>query len=110
VIATTAHGSVDDSTMRKLNTHMAHSAATSAMYYQLQSQNDAVDVHTTIQEIKQRQYFTTEEDSCILQEYLTQNDQTPMLEMCQLVVSKYNLKRTPKNIQDRWRQLKKQSS
>jgi len=79
---------------------MGHSAATSAMYYQLPSQNDAVNVHTTIQEIKRRRYFTTEEDSCILQEYPTQNDQTPTLEMCRLVVSKYNLKRTPKNIQD----------
>ena len=45
MIATTAHGSVDDSTMRKLNTHVAHSAATSAMYYQLPSQNDAANVH-----------------------------------------------------------------
>jgi len=37
VITTTAHGSVDDNTMRKLNRHMAYSAATSAMYYQLPS-------------------------------------------------------------------------
>jgi len=49
----------------------AYSAATSAMYYQLPSQNDAVNVHTTIQEIKQIRYFTTEEDSYILQEYDT---------------------------------------
>ena len=45
VIATEAHAKVDDSTMRKLNKYMAHSAATSSLYYQLPSQHEAVNVH-----------------------------------------------------------------
>ena len=110
VIATAAHGSVDDSTMRKLNTHMTHSATTSSMYYQLPSQSDAVNVHTTIQELKRRRYFTSEEDRCIVEEYPVQNDQTPTLDMCQLLVTKHNMNRSAKNVQDRWRTLKKLSS
>jgi len=110
VIATEAHASVDDSTMRKLNTHMTHSTATSSLYYQFPSQREAVKVYGTIQDLRKRRYFTSEEDQWILKEYPVQNDSTPTLEMCQLLVNKYSMDRSAKNVQDRWRTLKKLSS
>jgi len=107
VIATEAHASVDDSTMRKLNTHMNHSGTTSSLYYQLPQQREAVNIHRTIQELRTRRYFTCDEDQQILKEYPLQNDRTPTLETCQLIVEKYKMQRSPKNVQDRWRNLKK---
>ena len=109
VIATEAHASVDDSTMRKLNTHMNHSATTSSLYYQLPQQCEAVNVHSTIQDLRTRRYFTCDEDQWILKEYPLQNDRTPTLETCQLIVTKYNMQRTSKQVQGRWRSLRKLS-
>jgi len=106
VIATEAHAQVDDSTMRKLNKHMTHSAATSSLYYQLPSQHEAVKIHNTIQQLRKRKYFTPEKDQWILKKYPVESDHTPTLEKCQLVVTKYKMNRTSKQVQDRWRTLK----
>ena len=89
---------------------MTHSTATSSLYYQFPSQREAVKVYGTIQDLRKRRYFTSEEDQWILKEYPVQNDSTPTLEMCQLLVNKYSMDRSAKNVQDRWRTLKKLSS
>lgn len=83
VIATQAYESVDDSTMRKLNMHMNHSAATSSLYYQHPHQKQAINIHSTTQNLRAKRYFGTEEDQHILREYPLDNNQTPTLEICQ---------------------------
>jgi len=109
-IDSVAHGIVDDKTMRVLNKHMAHSSATSAKFYQFQSTQNAVDTHNEIKKLTEKQHFTKDEDKAILHEYPLQQEVTPSLCICQKIVDKHSLKKGKKQIQDRWRIMKKNNS
>ena len=106
VIATEGRKNLDDGKMRSLATHMAHTETTSRKFYQFPSDHEAFEVHNTIKQLIERRSFNEEEDSKLLQEYPLINETTPPLEICKLIVKKYELERTPKQIQDRWRTLK----
>ena len=56
VIATAGHKLLDDRDMRSLSSHMTHSAATSARFYQFPGSEpmQAVSVHDTIQKLSNR--------------------------------------------------------
>lgn len=56
VIATAGHSMLDDKEMRSLTSHMAHSAATSARFYQFPSIDTmkAASMHDTIQKLSSR--------------------------------------------------------
>ena len=106
VIASEGRQCLDERGMRTLASHMAHSEATSQKFYQFPSENEAFEVHNTIKNLNARRCFSPKEDGYLLQEYALDNDNTPTLEICKLIVQKYGLNRMPKQMQDRWRTLK----
>ena len=107
VIASEGRKCLDESGMRSLASHMAHSEATSKRFYQFPSEDEAYEVHNTIKHLNsRRQCFSEKEDGFLLEEYPLSNDTTPTLEICKLIVKKYELNRIPKQLQDRWRTLK----
>lgn len=106
-IDTNAYATVDDKTMRVLNKHMAHSSTTSTKFYQFQSTQNAVDTHKEIKKLTVKNHFTKKEDKVIIQEYSISQDVTPSLAICQEICDKYGLQKSKKQIQDRWRSMKK---
>ena len=106
VIATEGRKCLDDGGMRSLASHMAHSEATSRKYYQFPSEHEAYEVHNTIKHLNERRHFNEKEDGFLLKEYPLNHDTTPTLEICKLIVGKYNMNRSAKQLQDRWRTLK----
>ena len=110
VIATEGRKCLDDGGMHSLASHMAHSEATSRKYYQFPSEHEAYEVHTTIKHLNERRYFSEKEDGFLLKEYPLNHDTTPTLEICKLIVGKYNINRSAKQLQDRWRTLKAYSN
>lgn len=109
VIATEGRKYLGEGEMRSLATHMAHSEATSRKYYQFPSENEAHEVHNTIKRLNAKRCFSENENGYLLQEYSLNNDTTPTLEICKLIVQKYGLNRDAKQVQDRWRTMKKHS-
>ena len=107
VIASEGRKCLDETRMRSLASHMAHSEATSRKFYQFPSENEACEVHDTIKHLNERRNFCDKEDQCLLEEYSLANETTPNLEICKLIVQKNGLARTPKQMQDRWRTLKR---
>ena len=107
VIASEGRKCLDEGGMRSLASHMAHSEATSKRFYQFPTEEEAYEVHNTIKHLSsRRQRFSETEDGFLLEEYSLSNDITPTLEICNLIVKKYELNRMPKQLQDRWRTLK----
>jgi len=98
-IDSTAHGECDEAEMRVLNAHMSHSETTSRKHYQKQKPEHA------LQSVEQIQQLT--KDRLILHEFTS--EQTPPLMICQRIIDHHKelQGRTKKNIQDRWRVLKK---
>ena len=92
--------------MHSLASHMAHSEATSRKFYQFPSEHEAYEVHNTIKHLNERRCFSEKEDGFLLKECSLNHDTTPTLEICKLIVRKYNINRTAKQLQDRWRTLK----
>ena len=107
VIASEGRKCLDESGMRSLASHMAHSEATSKRFYQFPSESEAYEVHDTIRQLNtRRQKFSEKEDTILQKEYPLSNDTTPTLEVCKLIIKKYKLDRIAKQLQDRWRTLK----
>ena len=106
VIASEGRKNLDEGNMRLLATHMSHSEATSRRFYQFPSENEACEIHETIKHLNEKRQFCTEEDECLLKEYPLCNEFSPPLELCRSILHKYGLKRSSKQIQDRWRTLK----
>jgi len=105
-IDSAAWGTCDPVEMEVLNRHMSHSSATSKKWYQIPKPQHALQSADCIQKLS-KQYFTKEEDTTILNEYpLTETD-TPTLHACQQIIDRHTLERTKKQVQDRWRVLKK---
>ena len=107
VIASEGRKCLDESGMRSLASHMAHSEATSKRFYQFPSECEAYEVHNTIRHLNtRRQGFSEKEDRILLEECPLSDETTPTLEKCRLIIKKYKLDRSPKQLQDRWRTLK----
>jgi len=107
-IDSTAHGECDEAEMRVLNAHMSHSETTSRKHYQKQKPEHALQSVEQIQQLTKK-YFAEEEDQLILHEFPLTSEQTPSLMICQRIIDHHKelQGRTKKNIQDRWRVLKK---
>ena len=88
VIATEGHRKLSSTKLRSLNDHMAHSEATSKNYYQFPDEFDAVGVHDTIQSLSTKRYFSKDEDRNLLYEHSINNDVTPTLDKCDLIVKR----------------------
>lgn len=109
VIASEGRKYLDEGGMRSLASHMSHSETTSRKFYQFPSEHEAYEVHNTIKHLNARRCFSEKEDWSLLKEYSLNNDTTPTLEVCKLIVKKYELNRSAKQLQDRWRTLKNHS-
>lgn len=114
VVASEGRKCLDEGKMRSLATHMAHSEQTSRKFYQFAPEDEVIEVYDTIQQLTDRHLFMRcfleEEDQSLLKEYSLVNSKTPTLEVCKLIIEKYGLNKTPKQIQDRWRTLKSHGS
>jgi len=105
-IDSAAYGNCNPADMEVLNRHMSHSAATSKKWYQIPKSQHALQSANCIEGLS-KQYFTKEEDTALLQEYPLTASDTPTLHICQQIIDRHNLKRKKKQLQDRWRVLKK---
>ena len=101
-----AYGNCNPADMEVLNRHMSHSAAASKKWYQIPKPQHALQSANCIEGLS-KQYFTKEEDTTLLQEYPLTPSDTPTLHICQQIIDRHNLKRKKKQLQDRWRVLKK---
>lgn len=107
VVRTHASQSLNDQGLRNLAKHMCHSSETARQYYEYSNYSDAVTAHHTITEMAQRRTWSQEETDALLKAWPLQNPR-PELKTCTLIKEKCNFEeRSPKNIQDKWRQLQK---
>ena len=110
LISTTGFSELDERDMRSLNKHMSHSYDTSKRYYQLPPAEKSVVAHNTISKLKKKAFFTKQEDDPLLKEWPLSNTDTPSLRLCEKIASKYNMNKTKKQLQDRWKTMKKNST
>jgi len=80
--------------MHILNKHMAHSATTSSKFYQYQTMQNAVNTHTEIKRLTEKQHFTETEDKAIIHDYRLTQDTTPSLFICQQICDNHCLNKT----------------
>jgi len=109
VVHTDASKVLSDQGLRKMAKHMSHSSDTARQYYEFSNITDAINVHDTIVDMAKRRKWTSEETNSLLMACLLTNLK-PDLKTCAMVKEKCNHNRTPKNIQDKWRQLKDKST
>ena len=107
VISTTGFSELDEKDMRSLNKHMSHSYDTSKRYYQLPPAEKSVAAHQTISTLKKKAFFSKIEDRPLLKEWPLSNKDTPSLHLCEQIAKKYNMNKTKKQLQDRWKTMKK---
>jgi len=111
---------------KKVTKHLSHSEETSRRFYEFMNNDDAISAHEAIKEMAQRRRWTEEETANLLRECPV-SGKKPDIKTCEQVTLiiivtlmqkhytiyllqiklKYNMSfRTPKNILDKWRQLK----
>lgn len=89
-----------------MSRRMCHSSET-VRKYEYSDLSDAVLAHKTITEMVKRRTWSKEETKALLEAWPLENSR-PELKTCSVLKEKCNLsQRTPKNIQDKWRQLEK---
>ena len=106
VVRTDASQALSDNSLRNLAKHMCHSSETVRQYYEFSDISGAISAHTTITDMAKRRQWSTQETETLLKAWPLEKPR-PDLKSCAFIKEKYNLPaRTPKNIQDKWRQLK----
>ena len=110
VVSTESDKQLDNQKNRGIQEHMSHSSATAEKFYHYPNTSKANEAYTTIGEMMGKKHFSADEDRYILYEWSLEQEQTPSLALCQRIVDKYNLKRTKKQVQDRWLTLLKKCS
>ena len=109
VVRSNAYRNQPDHVLRNVAKHMSHSAETARQYYTFSNTSDAITAHDVINDMAKRRRWTTEETNKLLKEWPLTNKR-PELKTCAFLKDKCQLEeRTPKNIQDKWRQLKEKS-
>ena len=107
VVRTDGSCSLPDPGLRNMSRHMCHSSETARKYYEYSDLADAVLTHKTITEMAKRRAWSKEETEALLKAWPLENSR-PELKTCSVLKERCNLsQRTPKNIQDKWRQLEK---
>jgi len=87
---------------------MSHSSQTAYKYYQFpETATKAADMHSHIVQVTKKQHFTKEEDELLLKEWPLIMANTPSFAVCRDIVFKCNIGKSDKQLQDRWRNLKK---
>ena len=105
VVRTNAAQHQPDHILRNVAKHMCHSSETARQYYTYSNTSDAIAAHDVINDMAKRRRWTDEETDRLLKEWPLAN-RRPELKTCAFLKEKCTLERTPKNIQDKWRQLK----
>ena len=109
VTTTDASENVPAETLSNIQDHMSHSKRTNERFYQLRTTKKAMKVQKAITVITDSRYFTTKQDKQILHEWLLEQQKTPSLLLCGLIASKYQMAKTPQQIQDHWKTLLRKS-
>ena len=104
VVRTDASKELSEQGLRNVAKHMSHSTETARQYYEFSNITDAVNAHDTIVEMAKRRKWNDKETDILLQAWSLEKGR-PDLKTCAAIKEEYQLKRTPKNIQDKWRQL-----
>ena len=106
VVATDAARELNDADLRRVAKHLSHSSETSRKYYEFTNTTDALWAHKTLLDLSERRKWPKEHTRALLKEWpLTQNP--PGLAVCRDISRKYDIKRSGKQVLDKWRQLKK---
>ena len=105
LVRTDCSKELPDQSLRNIAKHMSHSSETARKYYEFSNTSDAINAHQTIVEMAKRRKWNDEETKHLLEGWPLDNPK-PDLKTCQLIKERFNLERTPKNILDKWRQLK----
>ena len=91
-----------------IHRHMSHTPKTSMRNYQYPDLrfhwHTKCNYNTTV-----KNYFSEDEDKIILKEWPITNQATPSLKCCRAIVARYQMTRTAKQLQDRWKTLYKNS-
>ena len=108
VISTAGYEKLTPTDYQSLNQHMSHSPHTAYKYYQFpETATKAAAMHDHIVQLTKKQQFTQEEDDLLLTEWPLTVINTPSLEICRDIILKYSIDKSDKQLQDRWRTLKK---
>ena len=108
VISKIGYEELNPKDYHSLNDHMSHSPHTAYKYYQFpETATKAATMHDHIVKLTKKQHFTPEEDDLLMAEWPVTVTNTPSLAVCREIILKYNMKKCDKQLQDRWRNLKK---
>lgn len=108
VISTVGYEELGPKDYQSLNKHMSHSPCTAYRYYQFpETATKAATMHDHIVKLTNKQHFTKEEDDLLLTEWPLTVVTTPSLAVCREIIVKYDMHKSDKQLQDRWRNLKK---
>ena len=108
VISTVGYEELSPKDYQLLNEHMSHSSHTAQKYYQFpETTTKAVAMHDHIAKLTKKQHFTHEEDDFLTSEWPLTVSETPSLATCREILLRYNMAKSDKQLQDRWRNLKK---
>jgi len=105
LVGTDCSKNLTDQGLRNVAKHMSHSSETARKYYEFSNASDAINAKTTIVQMAMRRKWTDKETTNLLEAWPLENAK-PNLKTCSIIKEKYNFERTPKNILDKWRQLK----
>ena len=109
VTATSARENLSSHDAIPIHRHMSHTPETSMRNYQYPDFKDSIDTRNTITILQSKKYFSENEDRIIVKEWPITNEVTPALKCCRAIVAKYQMARTAKQVQDRWKTLFKNS-
>ena len=108
VISTVGYEELSPKDYQLLNDHMSHSSHTARKYYQFPEKiTKAATMHDHIVKMTKKQHFTQEEDDVLTSEWPLTVVSTPSLATCREIILRFNLTKSDKQVQDRWRNLKK---
>jgi len=110
VITTNASENASTETLLNIQDHMSHTKRTSERFYQLRTTKKAIKAQKAIQSITDSRHFTGTQDRQLLHEWPLGQKKTPPLSLRDLISSKYQMDKTPQQIQDHWKALLRKSA
>jgi len=108
LVATDAARQLNDADLRRVARHLCHSTETSRQYYQFSNTNDSMLAHQALQNLSERRKWSTQHMNVLLKE-MPLRKSPPSLMMCREFAKRHKLKRTGKDVFNKWRQLKTSS-
>jgi len=97
--------------MPDISAQMTHSLSTSEKFYQTITYEQSFAARDTIEELACGKFFTKQQDSAIIKEWPLQDGTIP-LSLCRQLAHNYKVlaNKSDRQIQDRWKNIKKKAS